>query len=143
MHQIGIIVHTGLEAHFLCRGFEVGIDFSVDDRPESRPVFESPVARKGSRRPSLTGTAVAMDDLQNVQRRGIPDRLPGKLHILFGTIRMTRRVCNVNCVDRGLHGRCRRRNELVTTLTELKAIARAATMGWSRPNAARGMPTTL
>jgi len=143
MSQIGILVQTGFEAYFLYRGFEVGIDFSVDDRPEPRSVFESPVARQGPRRPALTGTTVAMDDLQNVQRRRIPDTLPGKLHIRFGTIRMTRRVCNVDRVDRGLHGRCRRRNELLTTLTELKAIARAATMGWSRPNAARGMPTTL
>jgi hypothetical protein len=37
----------------------------------------------------------------------------------------------------------RSRNEFVTTLTELIAIAAAATIGFKKPNAARGIPTTL
>lgn len=35
------------------------------------------------------------------------------------------------------------RKEFPTTLTELNAIAAAATIGFSNPNAARGIPTTL
>ena len=34
-------------------------------------------------------------------------------------------------------------NALVTTLTLLRAIAAPATMGFNRPNAAKGIPTTL
>ena len=34
-------------------------------------------------------------------------------------------------------------NAFVTTLTLLSAIAAPATIGFSRPNAASGMPTTL
>jgi len=37
----------------------------------------------------------------------------------------------------------RNRSELLTTLTELNAMAAAATVGTSIPEAARGIPTTL
>jgi hypothetical protein len=37
----------------------------------------------------------------------------------------------------------RKRRELVTTNTELKAMAAAAIMGFNQPSAATGMATTL
>ena len=85
-----------------------------------------------------------MDDFHNPEPAGISDGFPRVEKGCFNLLRAPARMCDVDCQEHGAHGtNRRRRSEFATTLTELSAIAPAATTGVSRPNAASGIAITL
>ena len=105
---------------------------------------EEPVAGHLARAPSAAAAAMAMNQLQDTDTGLVPRLLPQLQELGFNRVRGTGRVTHVDGEEWSAHRITRRsRSELLTTLTELKAMAAAATMGLSSPKAASGMPTTL
>jgi len=142
--QVCVRILTGLPSKFLrCRVVQ-SVVFSLEYPPEPPPMAESPVPDQFARGSTLPAATVSMDDFDNPECRRIPHGLPRVEKGAFNLLRTPARVCDVDRQEHRAHRtNRRRRSEFVTTLTELSAMAPAATTGVSRPNAASGIAMTL
>ena len=145
--EIRVGIQPGFAAH-ADRGRvqrPVRVAFYHPLEPGALPV--EPVAHDLPGAPSASGAAVSMDDFQDSVGGGAANRCEGFLQLPFHVGCPSRRMSHID--DEQWAGGWRhglnllRRSEFPRTLTELKAMAAAAIMGFSSPSAASGIPTLL
>ena len=142
--QVCIRVLTYLPANIHGRGVQERVFLAVNDRAEPGPPAVGPISHAFARRAPLPAAPVSVYDFEEAEAGRIPDGFPCVKEGRFDIRGTPRRVCDVDRQEEGAHGmNRRRRSEFETTLTELRAIAPAATAGVRRPSAASGMAITL
>lgn len=143
--QVRIGIVTDLPPELDSDPIREAVIFSMDDPADPAAVQVTPVSDGFTGRPPPPGAAVPVDDLENTDGWGISQRLKCFPEFHLHDIRMPRGMGDVDGEEQGIHQtRVRRsRRELPTTVTELNAIAAAASTGLMSPSAARGIPMTL